>query len=388
MLRYKDIEKLHLEVSSKCNAACVRCPRNVDGGFKIPGLVEEEFTLEKFKSAFSIEFLQQIKYILFCGDYGDAGTCKDLNKILKHIKDTNSNIAITLTTNGSVRTPEFWRETASILNPATDAVRWSIDGLEDTNHLYRKNTIWSKIIENVTAFIDAGGAAHWDYLIFGYNEHQIKEAESLSKKLGFKMFLKKKALGFISNGAGVSQIHTRDRNGVYEYSIDAPSEENLNIINNKSFKITPDIKNISLDDFYTEYNNYKKNIINNNYPDHIVEETEVAIDCAAVRRREIYVDASGGVHPCCYLGHVSQEKATGYGPIQYLLWIKENIGLEKINCFSNNLEDIVDSDYFDKIKQTWDAHNIKNGKLLQCVRHCAVKDNMMKSIYNRTFENS
>lgn len=387
MMKYEDIQKLHLEVSSKCNAACVRCPRNVDGGFKIPGLIEEEFTLEKFKSAFSIEFLQQIKYILFCGDYGDAGTCKDLNKILKHIKDTNSNIAITLTTNGSVRTPEFWEETARILNPKTDAVRWSIDGLEDTNHLYRKNTIWSKIIENVSAFIEAGGSAHWDYLIFGYNEHQIDEAEALSKKLGFKMFLKKKALGFIDDGNGAAQIHTRDRNGVYEYSIDAPSDDNLNIINKRK-KVIPKIKNINLKDFYEEYNNYKKYIVNNDYPSHIVEETEVGIDCAAVRRREIYVDASGGVHPCCYLGHVSQENATGFGPIQYLMWIRDNVGLENINCFSKNLKDIIESDYFDKIKKTWDAHNIKHGKLLQCVRHCAVKDNMMKSIYNRTFKNS
>lgn len=387
MIKYEDIEKLHLEVSSKCNAACVRCPRNVDGGFKIPGLIEEEFTLEKFKTAFSSEFLQQIKYILFCGDYGDAGTCKDLNKILKYIKQSNKNTAITLTTNGSVRDTKFWQETATILDSRTDAVRWSIDGLEDTNHLYRKNTIWTKIIENVTAFIDAGGAAHWDYLIFGHNEHQIKEAEELSKQLGFKMFFKKKALGFIDDGNGAAQIHTIGRNGRYEYSIDAPSDDNLNIINKKP-KIFPKIKNINLKDFYKEYNNYKKNIDNNNYPSHIIKETEVGIDCAAVRRREIYVDASGGVHPCCYLGHVSQENATGYGPVQYLTWIRDNVGLENINCFSTNLRDIVESDYFDKIKKTWDAYNIKHGKLLQCVRHCSIKDNMMKNIYNRTFSNN
>lgn len=381
MIRYEEIRRLHIEISSKCNAACVRCPRNVDGGFKIPGLVETEFTIEKFKQTFPLDFLKQLNSILFCGDYGDAGTCKDLNKILEYIKNSNKNIAITLTTNGSVRTPQFWIQTANILNPTIDIVRWSIDGLEDTNHLYRKNTVWSKIIENARAFINAGGTAHWDFLIFGYNEHQIDHAETLAKQLGFKKFYKKKALGFLSGKYSSAQIHSRDKNGKYQYSIDAPSEDNLNIISKKE-QITPEIKDVSLNDFLNEFNYYKQTVKNKTYPDYIVKETTKKIDCSAIRNKEIYVDASGGVHPCCYLGHASQQNATGFGPVQYLEWIQENVGLTNINCFNKSIRDIVNSDYFNKIKNTWDANNILDGKILQCARHCSVTDNIMQSMYD------
>jgi hypothetical protein len=44
--------------------------------------------------------------------------------------------------------------------------------LEDTNHLYRENVEWKKIMENARAFISAGGTAHWDMLIFDHNKHQ------------------------------------------------------------------------------------------------------------------------------------------------------------------------------------------------------------------------
>ena len=58
-----------------------------------------------------------------------------------------------------------------------DKVIFAIDGLEDTNHLYRVNTNFNKIMENAKAFINAGGIARWDFIAFAHNEHQIEEAK-------------------------------------------------------------------------------------------------------------------------------------------------------------------------------------------------------------------
>ena len=50
-------------------------------------------------------------------------------------------------------------------------VTFGIDGLQDTNHLYRISTNFDKIIKNAKAFIDAGGFAKWHMLVFEHNEH-------------------------------------------------------------------------------------------------------------------------------------------------------------------------------------------------------------------------
>ena len=53
-------------------------------------------------------------------------------------------------------------------------------------HLYRRNTSYKKVIDNAKAFIQAGGEAHWQFIVFRHNEHQLKEAKKLSEEMGFK----------------------------------------------------------------------------------------------------------------------------------------------------------------------------------------------------------
>ena len=74
----------------------------------------------------------------------------------------------------------FWKDLAKIKGLK---VTFNIDGLQDTNHLYRRNVKWDRLIANVEAFISAGGKADWRYLIFKHNEQQIDEAKTLSKNL-------------------------------------------------------------------------------------------------------------------------------------------------------------------------------------------------------------
>ena len=41
---------------------------------------------------------------------------------------------------------------------------------------------------NVEAFIAAGGSAHWDMLVYQYNQHQVDECEQLARDMGFTWF--------------------------------------------------------------------------------------------------------------------------------------------------------------------------------------------------------
>ena len=95
-------------------------------------------------------------------------------------------------------------------------INFAFDGLEDTNHLYRRRVNWSTAIKNATAYIDSGGTARWTYLTFKHNEHQIEEARSLAKKMNFLSFEIKRALGF----SYADDFPVYSRTGKFEYYLE------------------------------------------------------------------------------------------------------------------------------------------------------------------------
>jgi len=235
----QNIKILHLEPTTVCNAACPQCPRT----FK--KFTYAELSLGKCKSLFSQQFIGQLTKMFMCGNYGDPAAARDTLQIFQYFKSVNPNITLGMNTNGSIRSPKWWGELASVLNGPRDWVTFSIDGLEDTNHIYRINTQWYRIMENAEAFISAGGQAHWDMLVFEHNEHQVEQALKLANKMKFNRFQVK-----------VSRRH-------------------------KSTPIP----------FLKPPKNYK---------DPVIESTD--IKCRALAEQSIYVDAMGKWHPCCWQG--------------------------------------------------------------------------------------
>ena len=63
--------------------------------------------------------------------------------------------------------------------------------MEDTHSMYRIGTDYNKIIQNATAFINAGGTAEWCFIKFKHNEHQVEEARSIAEQMGFSLFVEK-----------------------------------------------------------------------------------------------------------------------------------------------------------------------------------------------------
>lgn len=236
------VKVLHLEVTTACNAACPLCPRETDTHFNKETDVIT-LSLPQVKMLCDDNFIKGLDKMFMCGNYGDPAAANSALEIFRHFKTVNPNITLGMNTNGSLRTPDWWRELASILNGPLDYVVWSIDGLADTNHLYRVNTVWDKIISNAQAFIDAGGSAHWDMLIYEHNEHQMDSAEQLAGEMGFSWFRSK-----------VSK-----RTSTIEF-IRAP----------KSFKPA--------------------------------EKIAGPINCSAINEQSIYISAEGITYPCCWQG--------------------------------------------------------------------------------------
>ena len=71
MLLVNDIARIHLELSSLCNARCPGCPRNFYGQPYNDGYIERNLTLADVQSIFDNNFLDQIKRIRINGNFGD-----------------------------------------------------------------------------------------------------------------------------------------------------------------------------------------------------------------------------------------------------------------------------------------------------------------------------
>jgi hypothetical protein len=65
---------------------------------------------------------------------------------------------------------------------------FGIDGLEDTNHIYRRGVKWERLQNNFREYIKAGGDAGWQFIVFPWNMHQIEEARQRSLDEGFTAF--------------------------------------------------------------------------------------------------------------------------------------------------------------------------------------------------------
>lgn len=346
MYRADELRTVHLEITSKCNAACPMCLRNICGGAANPQLPLTELTISDIQKIFPSDFLQQLQRIYYCGNYGDPVSAQDTLASLKYFKEKNSSINLSLFSNGSARTPDWWREVARL----TQDVHFAIDGLADTNHLYRRGTQFETIMKNARAFIDAGGKAIWDFIVFRHNEHQIEEAESLAIEMGFKKINFKKTGRFFSNTRSEVKNHQAvlDRSGNMEYYLEIPQN--------------PQYQNQALakeGELVAKYGHLE------NYLD------QACIQCKVAEEKSIYVSAEGLAFPCCWTAN--QMYPWYFEPKSSQIWkIIESLdgGIQAISALHRPLQSIVEGEFFKKIENSWSLPSTKAGKLKPCAKTC------------------
>ncbi len=186
------IEIIHIENTSVCNASCPMCARNINGGELSTRFSPNSMSFEIFQNAV-LPHVKSLQKIMFCGNLGDPCADNNLLEKINWIKEYKPECIIGINTNGSIQNKNWWAQAAQLLTGIYDYVVFSIDGLEDTNHIYRVGVRWNKVMENAKAYIDAGGSAHWDMLIFEHNKHQIEECQKLAKSMGFSWFRSKES---------------------------------------------------------------------------------------------------------------------------------------------------------------------------------------------------
>ena len=109
-------------------------------------------------------------------------------KQLEHLATLDHRPRISISTNGSGRNSAWWLKLAGLLGEH-DKVEFAIDGLADTNHIYRVNSEWDTIMLGISTLREAWtGHMVWRYVIFEHNYHQVTQAKQLASSMGFDEF--------------------------------------------------------------------------------------------------------------------------------------------------------------------------------------------------------
>jgi len=304
MYSLETLSEINFELSSHCNSKCPQCPR-----YDMLGRVHKDLNVTHLDvniiKKLPIEKMRNLKTVSFCGNFGDPLMHPQLNEIVNFFQ----NQQISISTNASLRSRQWWSELGTNKNVS---VTFCIDGIGKEHELYRRNTSYEKIIENAKSFIQAGGTADWQFIVFKHNEHQINEAKKLSEELGFK------EIDFMYS----DRFDTNNKWKVYD------NNEYLYDLEKSSHQTTlRESLNVPEGEKYWKLLNKKKG----------------AISCIWSEEKRLYIHSDGTVYPCCMLGSVQSGKN-----IEKLMLKKLVKDFKQIDLHHNDLGDILTSEVFQK----------------------------------------
>jgi MoaA/NifB/PqqE/SkfB family radical SAM enzyme len=297
----------HVEPTSKCTLECPLCDRT--------------WFYEKFKKRMLheinvdnvVSFIGVNATVDLCGNNGDPIYHSKFLELCEKLK--NNNCKLYITTNGCAKTTSWWKQLGKILDE-NDTLIFSIDGLEDTNHLYRKNAKWKSIMNAVKALQDRRCKLVWKFIVFKHNQHQLYQAKQLSKDLQFDRF----------------KIEHSDR-----------------WLGKK--ELMPDREYID-----NAYQHQEQVLIDQNYqakmkPYCLVKNTP---------SKALYIDAEGDFYPCCWMGTYRYKYKSIFSN-----------KLNQFNIANNTLENVLEHDdvkkFFTETKEFTTAHEC-------CKIQCGVKN--------------
>jgi len=355
---FNDIDEYQIEITSYCNAACPQCPRNLNGYGLNPYMPLTHLNEDVIDKTFSKDHVERLRQIFFCGSYGDPIMHPKFLTILEKFRSKSPDVWLYIHTNGGVHKPDYWKEIAKILN-GKGQIDFGIDGLEDTLHLYRRNVKFEKVIENATAFINNGGRAQWNFIVFKHNEHQVEQVKSFAKELGFYNVLIRNTGRFFDheNILELDRWPVYSEKGKIEYYIEPPTNIEYR---NKSMKSLPLLKQ--------EYKNIKD----------YFDTTEIKCDALPSYGKKVAINADGLVLPCNFLNHNLYDARfhTNFLPgANKLSFVNgkhttrifiEKYGLDNLNIKYKTLREIFNNDFWEDLVESWSNSN----RLFECAMTC------------------
>ena len=297
----------HIEPTSKCTLECPLCDRTwFYEKFKTRNL--HEINVDNI-----IKFIGVNASVSLCGNNGDPIYHSKFLELCQKFKDNNCSLHVH--TNGSAKTKAWWKKLNKILTK-DDCITFAIDGLEDTNHLYRKNAKWNSVMTAIETLKDREFKMIWQFIPFKHNQHQIAQASKMSKELSFDEF----------------KLIQSDR-----------------WLGNK--ELMPD------KEYVDNYHEHQKAVL-------VDEKYKSDMSPACLKNdipsNSLYIDSEGDFYPCCWMGTYRYRYKSVFSPKQKLFNIKDN-------TLNQILENNSIKEFFASTKQFTSAHEC-------CKIQCGVKN--------------
>ncbi len=339
---------LQVDLTARCQASCLECSRNYKGEELNPKMGKAhtwDLPLEILQKAITPEMLKNnLNKILFNGNFGDPCIHPDFIEHAKYIVDNaHKKLQFRISTNGAMFNNEYWKKLAQILKPLKyHQIIFAIDGLSDTHSIYRRGTKYEDVIDHAKTFIDNGGNATWQFIVFDHNKHQREEAREISKTMGFtEIIFRGDEVHDEDNAKGESSASAR----LYTRSID----DDLTITGNKTKKH----KEVSVS---KKQSAKGLNIVNKQLEEvkKSYETTQNFLDygkisCQYYNTKGLYIEYDGTVWMCCWTGDMHKK----YNPIEPRSlttknWehIENKFGKDFNNLYNHSFDDILNHEFF------------------------------------------
>lgn len=169
---------MHIELTTRCTLACPGCPRTVTANQTGP-YPKLDLNLDAFTKFLDCKSGQTIPSLNLEGNHGDPIYYPHLIEFVKTFRSKN----FVIVTNGSYRDKNFWESLASQVTK-DDWIIFSIDGLEQNNHLYRRNSDWRSIMLGIDIMKQSPIKIGWKTIIFDHNYRDIDRIKDFAENKG------------------------------------------------------------------------------------------------------------------------------------------------------------------------------------------------------------
>jgi len=344
-----NIERVELEISSDCNAACPGCARTQN----LDILQPKNLTIDQIRTWFPDRLHIENKIFKLCGVLGDPIVNPDCMEITKWLLAHGGRVHYS--TNGGRNSADWWYELGQLSGKHDRdqlKVHFCVDGHKETNHIYRVNTVYDIIDRNMQAYSDGGHStgsraeASWIYIVFDHNEHELETARSRAEELDFRF-----------------ATRTGMRNTFHDWvaKIKKKDHAQKKVVTEEKVITTTGAKAHSKIEVVKELDKF---IQQENKSQEQIEEIVNSISCKYYHDKEIFVSADSRLWPCCFLWDSAFKNKDGI--------------MDKYSVFPNNwnnlnqysIEEILNTDYYQQtLADSFDPrHNLH---VSRCIRTCA-----------------
>ena len=336
-LSVEQLTAIHVEITSKCNARCPGCLRTTDDGDVLSILSHNptELSLNQFQTYFPKNIVKN-KEFFFGGTIDDPMMNKNVYDICEYVIHNQGEVVIE--TNTGANTKETYEKLGKLSVAYPDKLKmfFSVDGTQETNHLYRVNVKWEKVLENMKAFVETGAKGKWQYLVFDHNYDDIKNAKEIANELGIELVLRQNTRN-TQSWVSKSKVKNKETKKIETKTFEVKTTEKFT---HKETSTRDKIQVMSEVPFSsTSLRRMSKHgLIRGEVP-----YQEKNISCYLYHSKEIFVAWDMKVWPCCYFAGKNLERKN------YFLDLELEFGTEWNDITKHSLEDILKHEYYDKL---------------------------------------